>query len=938
LLKNGVYEVSIPTPFGAGCPARLDFDSKDKPFRHQAMAMGEEFDSNDAVNDLINDESNDLTNDRAPARESSREDLREKTNDRLNGRYSAVNHETNGRSNDRSSSREDLREGVNDRWNDGSNDGWNGRWTGRSTSGLSNKTSEYVETATDIEGDKKEYENVSKAEQVPDSFFDLFESKLLSRDEDENLDQSQIIDEFNLLVSQELLGLDENEVETLWSIYSTSERGMSILELEYSEDDDQPSSNNYGGHFLEEQNDENLTNERPTSIMEVTENTIGRIQVSTIQVVSSPSDWEQDLTFENWTELSSYFSDMEAQKLPQGYEIKIRVIWQNQNTIEVQLPLFEDGYNPVIDALIFGKRTLAQLLRRINEFEKRFLVKNPNEAHKSEAEIAELKAWINTLDFGLSDAEQLSIEDTNQPKIPIKSIVIDVEGRHFLSLNALAIWERFAMASEEMEQARSLFGLTEEVKVSIEWIDGTLLEVSIPTVTIPKSWTSENWLNLVRSELGKNEANKLQTSDADPLLHKDEIERSLPKSFKSVLEHAYWRGAESDNELRIVIDGEAYHENELYFALLEFLRQASEEIQNLIGQEITERFDVPHPFSEYVIKNESLVVKHGIENKSVPAIEAFFNDIDQYYREEDKSIKSIFKFLIDQLIHSETLADLPTQKSMEQIVEKGHNQDTNTEKETEKRKGLGAKKRFETNKKIEAIIDAKRFSGVDFTEEEKELFRLYSGYGGLISQGANGTGILYEYYTDSQIIEKMWGLAYKFGFTGGRMLEPSVGIGDFLKVAPVNVEVVAYEINPYSAAICQLLYPKAKVHHSSFETIFFNGFKHLKDNHNIGLFDLVIGNPPYGEFTGKYAGMGEKKFTKAKEYDHYFITRGIDLLRPGGLLVFIIPSSFLDSAKSHTEVKKRIASKAELKDAYRLPNGIFKSTDVGTDIVVFKKR
>ena len=84
--------------------------------------------------------------------------------------------------------------------------------------------------------------------------------------------------------------------------------------------------------------------------------------------------------------------------------------------------------------------------------------------------------------------------------------------------------------------------------------------------------------------------------------------------------------------------------------------------------------------------------------------------------------------------------------------------------------------------------------------------------------------------------------------------------------------------------------------------------------------------------------MGEKKFTKAKEYDHYFITRSLDLLRSGGLLVFIIASSFLDSGKSYTEVKKRIAAKAELKDAYRLPNGIFKSTDVGTDIVVFKKR
>ena len=40
---------------------------------------------------------------------------------------------------------------------------------------------------------------------------------------------------------------------------------------------------------------------------------------------------------------------------------------------------------------------------------------------------------------------------------------------------------------------------------------------------------------------------------------------------------------------------------------------------------------------------------------------------------------------------------------------------------------------------------------------------------------------------------------------------------------------------------------------------------------------------------------------------------------------------------AYTKVKEIINSKAELVDAYRLPNGVFETTDVLSDIVVFKK-
>ena len=84
--------------------------------------------------------------------------------------------------------------------------------------------------------------------------------------------------------------------------------------------------------------------------------------------------------------------------------------------------------------------------------------------------------------------------------------------------------------------------------------------------------------------------------------------------------------------------------------------------------------------------------------------------------------------------------------------------------------------------------------------------------------------------------------------------------------------------------------------------------------------------------------MGEKQHTQATEYDQYFITRGLDLLRPGGLLVLLVTVAFTDSTKAYQTLKKRVADKAVQLERYRLPNGIFESTDVGTQILVLQKR
>lgn len=260
--------------------------------------------------------------------------------------------------------------------------------------------------------------------------------------------------------------------------------------------------------------------------------------------------------------------------------------------------------------------------------------------------------------------------------------------------------------------------------------------------------------------------------------------------------------------------------------------------------------------------------------------------------------------------------------------------------------------RVEVNREIEALLQQ---GSARFSATQLELLRAYSGYGGIKGTDIEDSRILYEYYTPEPLIEKMWAMAYahsKRDFT--RMLEPACGIGKFFVYAPPTCELVGFDISPVATQIASILYPstltrQVTIRHAPFEAMFFRGntpnakevMAEIKSGKQPG-FDLIIGNPPYGKFEGRYAGMGEKKATGAESYDEYFITRGLDILLPGGLLVLVIGAAlenggtlFLDRPIS--KVKLEILRKGKLLDAYRLPQKVFTDTDVSTEIVVFEK-
>jgi hypothetical protein len=246
------------------------------------------------------------------------------------------------------------------------------------------------------------------------------------------------------------------------------------------------------------------------------------------------------------------------------------------------------------------------------------------------------------------------------------------------------------------------------------------------------------------------------------------------------------------------------------------------------------------------------------------------------------------------------------------------------------------------NKKIEELILRKDAKGESYSLTEISLLKQYEGSGGQGSKGATGEGVLYEYYTPDYICEMMWKLAYRYGYKpSGTVLEPSLGTGNLLKYAPDKSKCYGFEINPISKRIAEIIYPEAKIYNGYFETAFLQEPRftaRLKDKSTWltgAPFSLVIGNPPYGKYKNKYSSY----FTRPKmhQIELFFMYQGLQLLKPGGLLVFITGSNYLRNGITYQGEKLELEKLAEVMDAYRLPP-VFKFSKVPTDIIVLKRK
>lgn len=233
-----------------------------------------------------------------------------------------------------------------------------------------------------------------------------------------------------------------------------------------------------------------------------------------------------------------------------------------------------------------------------------------------------------------------------------------------------------------------------------------------------------------------------------------------------------------------------------------------------------------------------------------------------------------------------------------------------------------------------ARIDAGELDPGTLTDEQKAALARYSGTGGNLVGADGRKGSAYEYYTPKPIAEGMWQLMRELGFSGGRVLDPSAGVGIFGATAPVNAAVDAVELNATSGRVNQLVNdgPGYKTTIAPFEQV----AAATPDES----YDAIITNVPFGEVNDRGGNQFKDPKYRDEPIQNYFLLRSLEKLRPGGLAAFITPPRCVSGKGGKEEdLRLRISYMAEFLGAYRLPNSVFgtAAADTITDVIVFRK-
>lgn len=205
---------------------------------------------------------------------------------------------------------------------------------------------------------------------------------------------------------------------------------------------------------------------------------------------------------------------------------------------------------------------------------------------------------------------------------------------------------------------------------------------------------------------------------------------------------------------------------------------------------------------------------------------------------------------------------------------------------------------------------------------------------------------LTAYYTPREVVWNLMKVIYYTG-TGGylsylepkNVLDPAMGMGVFIDCAAkhhenidgMSINAVAYEKDLLTGLVASRLKPGADIRVAGFETI---------PDRDLGRFDLVATNVPFGDvriFDPAYTNSKSQVRRDAARMVHkYYVLKGLDCLREGGVLAYIITSNYLN--RDGEQIGEALKS-SSLIGAYRLPNDLFREagTEAGTDLLVLQK-
>ncbi|MCB2834145.1 DEAD/DEAH box helicase family protein, partial [Streptococcus dysgalactiae subsp. dysgalactiae] len=260
--------------------------------------------------------------------------------------------------------------------------------------------------------------------------------------------------------------------------------------------------------------------------------------------------------------------------------------------------------------------------------------------------------------------------------------------------------------------------------------------------------------------------------------------------------------------------------------------------------------------------------------------------------------------------------------------------------------------KVETNVAAIRLVKSLESEHRQATPSEQELLAKYVGWGGLANEFFDEynpkfskereelktlvtekeysdmkQSSLTAYYTDPLLIREMWNKLERDGFTGGKILDPSMGTGNFFAAMPKHLrekcELHGVELDTITGAIAKHLHPNSHIEIKGFETVAFN------DNS----FDLVISNVPFANLR-----IADNRYDKPYMIHDYFVKKSLDLVHDGGQVAIISSTGTMD--KQTENILQDIRETTEFLGGVRLPDSAFKAiagTTVTTDMLFFQK-
>lgn len=173
----------------------------------------------------------------------------------------------------------------------------------------------------------------------------------------------------------------------------------------------------------------------------------------------------------------------------------------------------------------------------------------------------------------------------------------------------------------------------------------------------------------------------------------------------------------------------------------------------------------------------------------------------------------------------------------------------------------------------------------------------------------------------------MWDKLERDGFTGGKILDPSMGTGNFFAAMPKYLrekcELYGVELDTITGAIAKHLHPNSRIEIKGFETVAFNN----------NSFDWVISNVPFANIR-----IADNRYDKPYMIHDYFVKKSLDLVHDGGQVAIISSTGTMD--KRTENIFQDIRETTEFLGGVRLPDSTFKAiagTTVTTDMLFFQK-